>query len=708
MLKGLEASEVRRAQLNDDTRVDAEYFRKRYIAEDAQISRHEIQPLGELAFITDGQHGYHEVDEDSPIHMLTAQSARGWFTDTTGADRIARWVDDNNKRSSLQESDLILSTRGTVGLCAIVMPEVLPANIDQDVARLHIKSKKLIPEYLLAYLNSSYGQDWMARNQSGMVQQGLSLAKVRVMPIPLLPRSIQQHIAGVVGSAYRQLVRSRDLYAKAVDLLLESLGLKSWQLKEPLSYEASSKEVVAAARWDAEYFRPRHKALINILKNAGAVELRQLFAEPIARGISPIYSEDGDLLVVNSQHVGSLMVELDCNRKMRGEDLAETQQRALLRSGDVLLNSTGVNTIGRCQTLLESTYAVADNHVAIIRVDPKRIDPVFLGLFLNSMTGFMQSERGWTGSSGQIELRPDVIASFLIWDAPRDSQRIISEKILDANQARQDSKDLLEKAQRAVEIAIERGEAAANEYLDGKAYVAARALPAMTEQHKYFGLDALKQYLVRQKLTYAPETVNAYVGLMKNEGKIFSAGRGWYSSLETPFEVDPEPVTALVADIEKKFPLLDFSCWSTGQLNPYLHHMLGKFVPFVYVDRDAMSSVYDALQELGYNAYLNPTRREVEKSFNVADKTVVIRPAVTKAPGDGHVARVEKLLVDLHVELEAFPLIERDEFREAAQAMISQRRIELAKLITYAAQRKVAWREIFMNPDAVVAVGEPA
>ena len=64
--------------------------------------------------------------------------------------------------------------------------------------------------------------------------------------------------------------------------------------------------------------------------------------------------------------------------------------------------------------------------------------------------------------------------------------------------------------------------------------------------------------------------------------------------------------------------------------------------------------------------------------------------------------------MDLHVELETFPLIERDEFREAAQAMISQRRIELAKLITYAAQRKVAWREIFMNPDAVVAVGEPA
>lgn len=706
MLEGLDASEVRRTQLNDDTRVDAEYFRKRYIAEDAQISRHEVQPLGELAFITDGQHGYHEVDEASPIHMLTAQSARGWFADTMGADRIARWVDDNNKRSSLQESDLILSTRGTVGLCAIVMPEALPANIDQDVARLHLKSKKLIPEYLLAYLNSNYGQDWMARNQSGAVQQGLSLAKVRLMPIPLLSRPVQQRIGGIIEAAYRQLARSRDLYDQAEGLLLRELGLKDWQPKDPLSYVVPLNETIKTGRLDAEYYRPSVVALLRGLKDSGCISL-----DSIASVSSGYPWKSEYFLEANSPGHPFARIR-DCKPGLLDNDTltrletayADGEKVARAQEGDILLGMDGLRWFFACQ--ISAPCYVNQRVCHISPINRNEYPSEYLAIVINSMIGQVQLLREMTVAQTVGHITNENARQLKVPILTQAKRSRMAAAVSDSYRARRDSKDLLEKAKRAVEIAIERGEEAANEYLDGKAYVQSSVLPAMTEQHKYFSLGALKRYLANHKLIYTPETVNAYVSQMKSEGKIFSAGRGWYTSLETPFEIDPEPVTGLVADVEKKFPLLDFSCWSTGQLNPYLHHMLGKFVPFVYVGRDAMSSVYDALQELGYNAYLNPTRREAEKSFHVADKTVVIRPAVAKAPGDGHVARVEKLLVDLHVELDTFHLIEKDEFREAAQAMISQRRIELAKLITYAAQRKVAWREIFMNPDAVIAGGD--
>lgn len=273
-------------------------------------------------------------------------------------------------------------------------------------------------------------------------------------------------------------------------------------------------------------------------------------------------------------------------------------------------------------------------------------------------------------------------------------------------EAKSESTSLLAKAKRAVEIAIEHGEAAAHDFLDGKTYVQSTVLQAMTAKHKYFSLDALKTYLAKQKLLYAPETVNAYVSRLKQDGEIFSAGRGWYCSIAEAFEIDGEPVASLVAQLEQRFPLLDFSCWSTEQLNPYLHHMLGKFVQFVHADRDAMPSVYDALLELGYRAYPNPTRREVAKSFVVAERTVVIRPLVAKAPVEGHFARIEKLLVDLHIELDTFPLIQPDEFGEAAQSLASRRRIDVAKLGMYASQRKLDWRQIFPDASALFAGGE--
>lgn len=89
-------------------RIDADYFQPKYLAEDSILAKHNKLNIGSFAFVTDGQHGYHEVDNSSPISHLTAKNAKDWFANLEGADKIAKWVDDKNKRSSLQEDDIIL------------------------------------------------------------------------------------------------------------------------------------------------------------------------------------------------------------------------------------------------------------------------------------------------------------------------------------------------------------------------------------------------------------------------------------------------------------------------------------------------------------------------------------------------------------------------------------------------------------------------
>ena len=77
----------------------------------------------------------------------------------------------------------------------------------------------------------------------------------------------------------------------------------------------------------------------------------------------------------------------------------------------------------------------------------------------------MQTERGYTGSSGQIELRPDVIEDFTVWQAPHETQVTIRQLVESANNARRKASMLLERAKKAVEIAIEQNEDAALDYL---------------------------------------------------------------------------------------------------------------------------------------------------------------------------------------------------------------------------------------------------
>lgn len=464
LLEGLEISEIRKKELNDETRYEAEFFRKRYLLENQALSRWPLTTIGAFAAVTDGPHGYHVVDESSPIVMLTAKNARGWFSDREGADPIAKWVDEKNKRSSLAAGDVILSDRGTVGMCALVTEEALPANIDQDVARISWEDKKkLRPDYVVAYLNSSFGQDHMQRFATGMIQQGITLQKIRQIPIPMLSVVFQAAISETVQSAYRANCDSITHLTIAEQTLLAALDLADWYPPEPLTYTRSSKEVLGAERFDSEFFKPKFDELVLRIRRCGkCVPLGTLLAHN-QRGKQPIYAETG-LCVVNSKHVLKNEVVLGEDND-HAQSIPDAQQ---IRYGDVVINGTGVGTIGRAATFLHKTPAIPDNHVTILRLKDASIDPVFLSVYLNSITGQIQVNKWLHGSSGQIELYPADIAQFQIWIAPSKVQRTIRDKIEGAFAARNNAKSLLTRAQRAVEIAIEKNEASALRFLKEK------------------------------------------------------------------------------------------------------------------------------------------------------------------------------------------------------------------------------------------------
>ncbi|MSQ11488.1 MAG: hypothetical protein EXR48_02140 [Dehalococcoidia bacterium] len=159
------------------------------------------------------------------------------------------------------------------------------------------------------------------------------------------------------------------------------------------------------------------------------------------------------MCVINSQHVGKTTIELEDSRRTTRAFVGGAGGRGTVLEGDVLLNSTGYITIGRAQTMMESVEAVVDSHVTILRTKPE-LDPVFLSVFLNAVWGFLQTERGWTGSSGQNELRKEVVANFTIWLAPASIQKKVRDSIESAHHARPESRRLLDEAKAMVEKAI--------------------------------------------------------------------------------------------------------------------------------------------------------------------------------------------------------------------------------------------------------------
>lgn len=452
MLEGLEVSEVNISLINREKRINSEYFLKEYITEDNYLAKHNVVSIGEYAFITDGQHGYHEIDNNSNIHLLTAKNAKNWFANLDGADPLAQWVDDYNRRSSLQNNDIILSTRGSIGYAAIVKADVLPANIDQDVARINIiKQNELIPEFTITYLNSKYGQNWMFRNQTGMVQQGLSLEKVREMPIPLLPIGFQQNVAKIVQKSYVCFNESNNRYLEAEKSLLKELGLLDWQPNNDNTSIKHFIDFLSSGRLDAEYYQPKYDELEAILKKSSHKTIAELQVYNM-RGVQPDYVENGEISVVNSKHILEDGLDYD-NFEHTTTGFLNNHERARIGYGDVLIYTTGAN-IGRAQVYLKEEPAVASNHVNILRV--QGVNPVYLAIVLNSQVGRMQTEKLCTGSA-QAELYPTDIEKFIVPILPDKTQQTISDYVQKSFSLRQQAKQLLEDAKLKVETAITGG-----------------------------------------------------------------------------------------------------------------------------------------------------------------------------------------------------------------------------------------------------------
>ncbi|MBK9990216.1 MAG: hypothetical protein IPP19_05620 [Verrucomicrobia bacterium] len=217
-----------------------------------------------------------------------------------------------------------------------------------------------------------------------------------------------------------------------------------------------------------------------------------------------------------------------------------------------------------------------------------------------------------------------------------------------------------------------------------------KAIPALTATRPYFSMAELRAWLTQRRISWSATTLNSYLHAFTNDGVVYDAGRGWYSSLAQPLTLDREHVAPVVALIEKAFPFLSFTVWSTQQINPWMHHLLGKFVTFVYVEKEGVSAVWELLKENGYDAHRDPTKKEADKSFSVRETTLVVRAgSLVQAPVDGHFARPEKILVDIAVELQVLPLMDTDEFSSLFTTTVTTGRIEIAAMLRYANRREL-------------------
>ncbi len=119
-----------------------------------------------------------------------------------------------------------------------------------------------------------------------------------------------------------------------------------------------------------------------------------------SRGIGPAYIDEGGVCVLNQKCIRGRRVNFSESR--RHDSTKRSIEGRELRALDILVNSTGVGTLGRvAQVWYLPETAIVDSHVTVVRAADD-VDPWFLGVGL--LYREREIEELGEGSTGQTEL----------------------------------------------------------------------------------------------------------------------------------------------------------------------------------------------------------------------------------------------------------------------------------------------------------------
>ncbi|MEQ1486415.1 restriction endonuclease subunit S [Methyloglobulus sp.] len=428
------------------------------------IKKNKYSKLTDLVKVSDGNHmSISEKFIDNGVPYYRGQDIHSFFIE--GANPNCIDTDTFNlpvmKRSHLKKGDVLLSIVGTIGKLGLVTTDN-KATCSCKLAIL--RPSKIIAEFLSVFLASKYGQNQIQKFKRGAVQMGLILEDFDQLLIPYFDDTFQSQIETLVKNAHSKLEQSRSSYTQAETLLLETLGLADFSPSiEKVNIKSFKDSFAATGRLDAEYYQPKFDQLEAKLTETHTLHLLSDFLTINQRGTQPDYAEEEGLPVINSKHVREGEVILSDNRLAK---IPDKESPLLIKKGDVLINGTGVGTIGRAAPYLHDQQAIPDNHVTVLRTD--KLNPIYLAVYLNSIAGKYQVDKYFKGSSGQIELYPTDIDKFYVPFVNESIQTQIAALVQESFTLKAESEHLLDAAKRAVEIAIETDEQAAMAYLESQ------------------------------------------------------------------------------------------------------------------------------------------------------------------------------------------------------------------------------------------------
>ena len=447
---------IQKSQLESAHRMDPQYYQPEYLELEEKIyvtGSYKRWKDIQGRFITGPFGSEFKVNDyipDARYRYIRGKDVKDFFLLCDDNVYIPRKDYERLEKYSLREGDILVSVVGTLGNAIIVDGSDIPAIF--SCKSTAFRTDVINPYYFIAYLNSRYGQKLLERSVRGAVQTGLNIDDLKLLPVYIPPQEEQKLIAAIVLRAKQEQDKSKLLYSKAENLLLEELGLKDFELEDELSYVVNLSDVKSAHRADAAYFQPKYRKIEEkLVKDFNAKKINYLDFIKVTTGQ---YSEE-------------YATQTDGKPYIRGTDLSKgtieiddlvyidpNKQHPLKKAGEGDVVVTRVGTIGISARLPKEVEGgtISDNLIRL-RFQEETLNSYYVSLFLNTIGSqlMIRASRG----SVQARLNQETLREIILPVPHKPTQKKIADLVIQSHEAAKKAKDLLEKAEREVERFVE-------------------------------------------------------------------------------------------------------------------------------------------------------------------------------------------------------------------------------------------------------------
>lgn len=447
---------------NIDFRYEPEFFLPKYIEQENILLNRNTIPLADCAVFSNGRaFNSNNFSFEGDIYI----SKIGDVTqkrDYKSWEKVPKKHFEELNAKYLKHNDILMTLTGDppdVGKVQLVFnPPKETLSWNQRVALLRLKKQDSItsPEFLFVALSSKYCREHIERWAKGIRQRNVGNPAVLDMAIPVFSK-IQNPLAEIVKKSFNFLEQSKNLYSQAEEFLLSELGLLNWRPKHELAFVKNFSKAKQVDRFDAEYFQPKYKEIIETIKKyRGGYDILGNLVR-IKKCVEPgseAYQENG-IPFVRVSNLSKFGI-FDNNQQFISEKLYSELKDHQPKKIEILLSKDA--TPGIAFYLSEEPQKIiVSSGILRLKIDNQQILPEYLTLVLNSVIVQKQIERD-TGGSIINHWRPDQVKASIIPILNEDNQKEIKELVEKSFNDRYLSKSLLEIAKRGVEMAIEKDE----------------------------------------------------------------------------------------------------------------------------------------------------------------------------------------------------------------------------------------------------------